>query len=410
MRFLFVHQNFPGQYLHVLQHLARAGAHELVFITEENGNYIPGVRCVTYRGPPELQDATHRDAREFEQSVHRAQLVAATASQLKALGFTPDIVIGHHGWGELLNIGDVWPGAPVLGYYEFYYNLQNSDVDFDTEFPTGGVETHSRVRAKNAVNLLALNNPGIGQTPTLYQHNTYPAWARPGITVLPEGVNLQQCAPNPGLAQSTLSIGGFQVEPGDKLVTYVARDLEPYRGFHTMMRALPALLRGRRDVKVVMVGGDGVSYGAQLLGSTWREYLSNQVATFLDPARVCFPGRVPYDSYLALLQRSDAHVYLTYPFVASWSLREALACGCCVVASDTAPVHEFVQDGVNGVLTPFFEPLALAARVLNLLEDKNASARLRAGARASAERTLRMSDHIAGYEALIGRLVGGAAL
>lgn len=406
MRFLFVHQNFPGQYLYLLQHLVRAGTHEVMFITEDNGNNIPGVRRVTYRGPPALHDDTHRDAQEFEQAVHRAQLVAAAASQLKTLGFTPDIIIGHHGWGELLNMQDVWPGVPLLGYLEFYYNLHNSDVDFDAEFPTGGVSAHSRVRAKNAVNLLALNNPGAGQTPTLYQHGTYPAWAQAGITVLPEGVNLDQCAPNPAMAGNTLAIGDFTIQPGDKLVTYVARDLEPYRGFHTMMRALPGLLRGRRDVKVVLVGGDSVSYGAQLVGSTWREYFSSQVAPYMDPARVCFPGRVPYDAYLALLQRSDVHVYLTYPFVASWSLREALACGCCVVASDTAPVHEFVQDGVNGVLTSFFDPLTLAAHVLRLLENRDEAARLRAGARAYAERALRLSDTIAGYEALIRRLAG----
>lgn len=403
MRFLFVHQNFPGQFLHLLRHLVQLGGHELVFITEENGNNIPGVRRVTYRGPL-FRDGTHREAQEFEQAMHRAQLVAGVAGQLKGLGFTPDIVIGHHGWGEMLNLHDVWPSVPMLGYYEFYYSTLGSDVDFDPEFATG-VDSFPRVRAKNAVNLLALNNPGHGQTPTVFQHETYPAWARPGITVLREGVDLALCAPDPSAAARPFAVGEFTVEPGQKLVTYVARDLEPYRGFHTMMRALPALLRGRPDAKVILVGADGVSYGAQLLNTTWREYLLSQVGAHLDLSRVHFPGRLSYRDYLAVLRRSDAHVYLTYPFVASWSLREALACGCALVASDTAPVREFVQDGVNGLLTPCLDPAQLAERVLQMLEDTDGAARLRAGARAFAETYLRMEDHIVGYEALINRVL-----
>ena len=403
MRFLFVHQNFPGQFLHLLRHLVRIGGHELVFITEENGNNIPGVRRVTYRGPSMLREDTHRDAQEFEQAAQRAQLVAGVAGQLKGLGFMPDIIIGHHGWGEMLNLDDIWPNIPLLGYYEFYYSVYNSDVGFDPEFPTAR-DGYSRVRAKNTVNLLALNNPGHGQTPTAFQHGTYPAWAQPGITVLPEGVNLDTCAPDPEAAGRPFVMDGFSIGPDEKLVTYVARDLEPYRGFHTIMRALPALLRVRPDVKVVLVGADGVSYGAQLVGTTWREYLLSQVGPHMDTSRIHFPGRLAYNAYVSLLQRSDAHVYLTYPFVASWSLREALACGCALVASDTAPVHEFVQHGVNGLLTPCLDPARLTESVLRMLEDADLAARMRSGARAFAEGHLRMDDHIAGYVTLINRL------
>ena len=400
MRFLFVHQNFPGQYLHLVRHLVAQRTHDLVFITEENGNAIPGVRKAIYRMPPTPNLGTHRDAQEFEAGMIRAGLVAAVAGNLRALGFQPDIVIGHHGWGELLNMQDVFPGVPLLGYFEFYYNLRGYDVNFDPEFPSP-VEGLSRIRAKNGVNLLALTNPGRGQTPTWFQRESYPAWAQPGITVLPEGVNLETCRPDPAVRASPLALPGFTVSPQDKLVTYVARDLEPYRGFHIMMRALPALLRERPDCKVVLVGADGVSYGARLLDSTWRAWLSAEIGPAMDLARVHFPGRLDYDSYVRLLQRSDAHVYLTYPFVASWSLREALACGCAIVASDTAPVHEFVQDGVTGLLTPFHDPAALAQRVLHLLDDPAMAARLGEEARAYAETALRMADHIAGYYDLI---------
>jgi len=405
MRFLFVHQNFPGQYLHLVRHLVDQAVHDVVFITEENGNAIPGVRKAVYRMPPTRLE-TNRDAQEFETGMIHAQLAAGVAANLRAMGFQPDIIIGHQGWGELLNLQDVFPGVPVLGYFEFFYNLHGYDVNFDPEFPSSP-DSLPRIRAKNAINLLALSNPGHGQTPTRFQHESYPAWARDGISVLAEGVNLDVCRPDPAVRAAVLDLPGFPVGPEEKLVTYVARDLEPYRGFHIVMRALPAILRRHPGAKVVLVGADGVSYGARLVNSTWREWLMGEVGPDLDASRIHFPGRLNYETYVRLLQRSDAHVYLTYPFVASWSLREALACGCAIAASDTAPVQEFVRHGETGLLTPFHDPGALADTVCALLDDAGLAGRLGMEARAFAEQTLRMSDHIAGYRALINRLTDG---
>lgn len=405
MKYLFVHQNFPGQFLHLVRHLAASGQHELVFITEANENRIPGVRKILYRIDRSAAPGIFRDAQEFELATRRAHAVAQTAAQLRSLGFTPDIIIGHHGWGELLNLHDIWPGAPLLGYHEFYYRTNGLDVNFDPEFPTPEA-AYARIRAKNAVNLLALTNPGYGQAPTRFQRSTYPAWAQPGISLIPEGVNLATCRPDPALRAAPFELGPLLISPQETLVTYVARDLEPYRGFHVVMRALPRLLRARPDLRVVLVGGDGVSYGAKLANTTWREWLLNEVGP-LDPGRVHFPGKLDYAQYIRLLQRSDAHVYLTYPFVASWSLREALACGCAIVASETAPVQEFVIEGATGRLTPCLDPARLSERVLDTLEDGDRTAAMRSAARGWAEANLRMADHLAAYEALIGRLVGG---
>ena len=403
MKYLFVHQNFPGQFLHLVRHLSRGLGHEILFITEANENVIPGVRKFTY-APPKPNDATFPDAQEFEHALQRARIVQELAQRLLALGFVPDIIIGHHGWGELLNLHDVWPGVPLLGYYEFYYRTHGLDVGFDPEFadPPGGF---GKVRAKNAVNLLALENPGHGQTPTRFQLSTYPDWARGRIAVVPEGVDLDVCRPDPAARRAALDVQGFQVAPEDTLVTFVSRDLEPYRGFHTVMRALPRLHRLRGNLKVVMVGGDGVSYGARLQGKTWREHMLEEVGHLVDPARVWFPGRVPYALFIRLLQRSDAHVYLTYPFVLSWSLREALACGCAIVGSDTAPVREFIADGVNGLLAPFADPAAVAARVQQLLDDPALAERLRRAARAFAAETLRLDHYLAAYERLIAQVM-----
>jgi glycosyltransferase involved in cell wall biosynthesis len=408
VKYLFVHQNFPGQYLHLVRHLVASKQHDLVFITEPNANRIPGVRTVPYAKPKGAAAQAHVAARELDAAVRRAEIVAHTAATLKQLGFQPDIIIGHHGWGELLNIRDVWPDTPLLGYLEFYYCINGIDVGFDPEFPTQTAD-HPRIRAKNAVNLLALNLEAHAQTPTRWQLSTYPEWARKSITLLPEGVNLDICKPNPQMRRRNLRIGDAVIKPNEKLVTYVARDLEPYRGFHVMMRALPHLLRARRDIRVVMVGGDGISYGMPPAEGTWRQKMLAELGNSIDPQRVVFPGRIDYPTYVAMLQRSDAHVYLTYPFVASWSLREALSAGCVVIGSDTPTVSEFVAHEQNGLLVPFFDPKGLAQAVLRSLEDTTLARGLRENARRHAEKHLAMTDYLAAYEALIARVAGEGA-
>ncbi len=408
MKFLFVHQNFPGQFLHIVRHLAQSKQHDIVFITEPNDNQIDGARKVPYPRPPTAAAETHIAARELDAAMRRAEVVGATAANLQRLGYQPDIIIGHHGWGEMLNLRDVWPGVPLLGYMEFYYEPEGIDVGFDPEFPIN-TNDFPRIRAKNAVNHLALHLGGEGLTPTAWQLSTYPAWARDQINLLPEGVNLDVCQPNPEIRQAAMVIGDMTIEPADKLVTYVARDLEPYRGFPLIMRTIPYLQKARPDVRIVIVGGDGISYGnAPAGGGTWRERMMREVGDQIDLNRVAFPGRLPYSAYVQMMQRSDAHVYLTYPFVASWSLREALAMGCAIVGSDTQPVREFITDGENGLLASFFDPAGLASRIRELLEDAALNQRLRSNARQYAEANLSMPAYLALFRALIERMTGTA--
>ncbi|PYD64264.1 glycosyltransferase [Gluconacetobacter entanii] len=408
MKYLFIHQNFPGQFLHLLRHLHAQGGNELVFISETGSGAMPWVRRVGYRMPPPAKVGGPPPVGEIAHAMERAAQVARAARTLRDLGFMPDIIIGHHGWGELLDLGDVYPGVPVLGYYEFFYHPSGLDVGFDPEFPFSPASA-PMVRARNTLNLQALAQPGWGHSPTRFQRDTYPDWARPRITLLREGVDLAQCRPDPAAATRPFALGDVRISPHEKLVTYVARDLEPYRGFHVFMRALPRILRARPDVRVVVVGGDGVSYGTPPPQGCWLERMLAELGAWIDPARVHFVGRLPYDRFLDLLRRSDAHVYLTYPFVLSWSLREAMACGCAIVGSDTAPVREFLHDGKTARLVPFLEPRRIADGVLELLEDRALSRHLRGRVRAQAVRTLDMGDYMARYMALVARLTGKPA-
>ncbi len=405
MRFLFVHQNFPGQYVHIVRHLTE-GLHDVAFLSEPNANTMPDVRKIAYVSQRASDERIHEHAREFEIAVRRAEAAAVAARQIKALGFQPDIIIGHHGWGELLNMQDVFPGTPLLGYFEFFYNLVGQDVDFDPEFPIPENRL-PMVRSKNAVNLAALSLPGgFGQTPTQWQLGTYPDWSRDRITLLREGVDLTQCSPAPPRASRRYTLpDGFKLEAKHKLVTYMSRNLEPYRGFHIFMRALPALQAARPDLHVTLVGNTQPGYGALPEdGSTWCDTMLREMKGKIDLDRVHFLGQVPYETHIALMRRSDAHVYMTYPFVASWSLREAMAIGAPIVGSDTAPVSEFITHEKTGLLTPFLEPGRLADTVLRLLEDDKLSQKLRVNARLFAEAQLDREDYLANYVKLIERL------
>jgi glycosyltransferase involved in cell wall biosynthesis len=407
LRFLFVHQNFPGQYLHIVSYLTKR-QHDVAFLSEPNTNFMANVRKIAYVSPRASDVRIHEHAREFEVAVRRAEAAANAARQIKALGFRPDIIIGHHGWGELLNLQDVFPGVPILGYFEFFYNLAGQDVHFDPEFPLEEKRL-PMVRSKNAVNLLALNmTETFGQTPTSWQLSTYPAWAHPRIHLLPEGVDLATCSPFAPRASRRLTLpDGFKIEPRHKLVTYMARNLEPYRGFHIILRALPALLAARPDLHVTIVGDDKPGYGALPEdGSTWKETFLREMEGKIDRERVHFLGQVPYETHIALLRRSDAHVYFTYPFVASWSLREAMAVGCAIIGSDTQPVHEFITHEETGLLAPFLEPGRLADSILRLLEEPKLAQKLRAGARAYAETHLDREAYLEAYAGLIETLTG----
>ncbi|GAJ27921.1 glycosyltransferase [Acidomonas methanolica] len=406
LRFLFIHQNFPGQFVHILRYLGDQGGHEIVFISEANEGQLPGVRRVVYRPARRPAEQTHPALRELEAAVYRAEAVARSARTLRDnLGYTPDIIIGHHGWGELLNLVDIYPDAPMLGYFEFFYHADRNDVGFDPEFPPVP-ELLPAVRLKNAVNLQALTLPGHGQTPTRFQLDTYPEWARPRISLVAEGVDIDQCKPDPTAARRRFTLKDVTVAPGEKLVTYVARDLEPYRGFHSFMRALPRVLDARPDARVILVGGDGVSYGAPCQGGSWRQALLGELGARLDLSRVHFVGKVAYPEYQALLRRSDAHVYLTYPFVASWSMREAMASGCAIVGSRTGPVEEFITDGETGRLVPFLDPRAIADGILEVLEDRALARRIRRQARRFAEDNLRLDQYLSTYEGVIRRVAG----
>lgn len=400
MKALFVHQNCPGQFRHLAPALAREG-HEVVFIGQKDKQTPPGVKRLEYEPHRQVTEKIHPYLASYEAAVLNGQAVARMGFGLAKGGFRPDVMIGNPGWGETLFLKDVWPDVPLISMSEFYYNPTGSDVGFDPEFDTGP-DARLRARARSAPHLLAIEAADLAYSPTEWQRLQFPEPYREKIRIIHDGIDVDRIRPD---AEARFDLpDGTRLKPGDEVLTYVSRNLEPYRGFHVFMRALPGILKARPEARVVIVGGDAVSYGARPKnGESWREVMLAETGPL--PDRVTFTGRIPYPQFRALMQVSAVHVYLTYPFVLSWSMLEAMAAGAFVVGSATPPVEEVIEDGRNGWLTGFFDVEALAARVSEALAVHAEVGDLRKAARQTVVDRYALTDCLARQKALIGEAV-----
>lgn len=379
---LFVHQNFPGQFRHLARHLAVDHGWQVVGLGDaanvQQRPALEGVTIVGYRFTPK-KPAGHPYLRGLENQVRRGQAVLRALLKLKQQGFKPWVIVAHPSWGESLFLREAYPEAHIVNYGEFHYALEGADVGFDPEFPAPDVNERCRLRLRNTAHLHALAECDRIWSPSQWQARHIPEAYRAKTAVIHEGIDTRLVAPN---SAACFRHGDLTLTEADQVITYVARSLEPYRGFHIFMRALPALLKAHPKAHAVIVGGDEVSYGrAPSDAAHWRAKMLAEVGATLDLGRVHFLGKLPYADYLSLLQVSSVHVYLTYPFVLSWSLLEALAAGCAVVASRTAPVEEVITDGQNGWLVDFFDHVALAERVGECLARPTATEACRQKAR-----------------------------
>ena len=388
MKILFIHQNFPGQFKHLAPALVRQG-HTVVAMTMQKvqTSQWQGVQLVPYSVHRGSTPNIHPWVSDFETKTIRGEACFRAALQLKAQGFVPDAIVAHPGWGESLFLKEVWPQARLGIYCEFFYHPHGADVGFDPEFPVSDDGEVCRLRLKNIGHLVHFSVADAGLSPTHWQASTFPEPFRSRITVVHDGIDTQVIRPDP---QATLTLNGrLRLDRGSEIITFVNRNLEPLRGYHIFMRALPELLRRRPRARVLLVGGNDVSYGLRPeSGRSWTEIFAAEVRPRISDAdwsRVHFLGHIAYQHFTTLLQLSKVHVYLTYPFVLSWSLLEAMSAGCAIVASDTRPVQEAIRHGDTGRLVDFFDAAGLANEVCDLLADPGERERLGARARAFAQ-------------------------
>jgi glycosyltransferase involved in cell wall biosynthesis len=386
MTIVFIHQNFPAQYFHVVSRLAKKRTNQVYFITQTSNNEIPRVRKLVYK--PDLPAVTscHVYTAMLDIAVRTGAAVADVCRNLRDSGIVPDIVVGHCGWGETMFVKEVFPDVPLLSYFEFFYHPHGADVGFDPEFAPRIVGDRARLQIQNAVNRLSFAESDWGHTATAWQRSLFPAAMQARILALHEGVDTEKIRPD-AKAWIKLARENIVITRKDEVLTYVSRNLEPYRGFHIFMRALPEILRRRPNLHALIVGGDGLSYSQPPpYAGTYREMLLVEAGDKLDLDRVHFLGQVPYETYLNVLQVSSVHVHLTYPFVLSWSFLEAMSAGCLILGSATAPVLEVLRDRENGLAVDFFAIDAICDRVDEVLEHPNRMQAVRDRARATVIR------------------------
>lgn len=372
MRILFIHQNFPGQFKYLGPALVHEG-HEVhaMIMQKTNLRVWQGVFLHPYFPNRGTSESIHPWVSDFETKTIRAEAAFINALAIKNKGFTPDLIIAHHGWGESLFLKEVWPTAKLAIYCEFYYHPYGADVGFDHEFPSNDVTEPCRLRLKNLNNLLHFDIADAGISPTFWQASTFPQPFREKIKVIHDGIDTKTLVPN---SEVTFSINdNLKLTKQDEVITFVNRNLEPYRGYHIFIRALPELLQRQPNAQILIVGGDDVSYGAKPKGGEkWKDIFIDEVKDKIpaeDWKRIHFLGIIPYQNFIALLQLSMVHVYLTYPFVLSWSLLEAMSVGCAIVASDTQPLHEAIKHEDTGLLVDFFDTQSLTNLICELIGD-----------------------------------------
>lgn len=397
MNVLILHQNFPGQFPHVARHLVRNG-HRVVGIGSATA---PGMREVPFfryrikaRAYPH-----HRFLDAVTEAVHRGNAVMTILRDMKAKGDKPDVILAHPGWGDALYAKDIFPDVRLVSFFEFYYHAQGVDAGFDPEYESDPLIGPS-VRSRNMLHLMNLELCDAGISPTHWQKSLHPAHYHNKISVVHEGVNTSLLVPDE--EASVKLTDGRVLRKGDPVVTFVARNLEPYRGFHVFMRALPEIQRRNPEAVTVIVGGDSRGYGPLPKDAkSWREKMLAEVGNRLDMSRVVFTGQLPYAHYVRLLQISSAHVYLTYPFVLSWSMLEAMSCGCLVVGSATPPVQEVLTHGVNGLLCDFFDSEKIARSVTAALRRPEVFQPLRRAARETVLEKYSVERGVAEYQGLL---------
>ena len=432
MKILFLHQNFPGQYLRLVQYLRDQGGYEILGIGEAGNIRNRGIpRGITARGyapPRESGPDVHHYLTDTEKAVRRGQNVARILLSLRAEGYVPDVVCVHPGWGEGLFVRDVYPRVPILMYCEFFFSSEGADSDFDPEFPFS-VDERFSLRLRNAVQLISLPAADALVSPTAWQRSRYPALIRREIRELHDGIDTDYMRPDPGAALALASRnipgesmvlrdapekssappeGALVLRPGDKTITYVARNLEPHRGIHSFLRALPEVQCRHPDCRVLLAGAAGISYSRLLPGNqTYKAKYLAELEGRLDLSRIHFLGRVSYADLRRIFQISAVHVYLTYPFVLSWSVLEAMACGCLLAASRTAPVEEVVRHNRNGLLVDFFSREELVRTLDAVLRAPRDFAPLRAAARRTVISRYRLSACLERQAELLRDLAAG---
>lgn len=367
MHVLFVHQNFPAQFGHIAAQLVKRDGWQATFVSQTAPNtgqsQTAGIERITYSLKGGATEQNHYCSRTFENSIwhtHAVYEALAARPDIK-----PDLIVGHSGFGSTLFLRELYGDVPIINYFEYFYSTKNSDMDFRKDFPSLQID-NLRAKARNATLLLDLDNCSAGYSPTRWQRDRLPARYHDKVDVIFDGVDTTIWKPTP---DEPRVLQNRKIPDTTKIVSYATRGMESMRGFDIFMKAANIVARARQDVLFIIAGQDRVCYGGDTRhtgGKSFKDWVLSKDS--YDLSRFWFTGLLPPQELARLFGMTNVHVYLTVPFVLSWSLVNAMACEATILASDTGPVREMITENETGVLTDFFDADAMAGKIMQMLD------------------------------------------
>ena len=404
MKILFMHNNFPGQYRRIAPYLKQDPKIKMAALTLKSNDQQIDIPTIRYMQHRQATNKIHPALQYTENAVLQGMAAYKSILEVKKKISKPDIILAHTGWGSSMFLRDAFPNSKILNYYEWYYHAHGSDGEFITRTrydPNGEM----RIRLKNTAILQDLSVMDWGQCPTHFQHSKFPEVFRDRISVLHDGVDTDYFKPEPRKLE--MDLNGTILKKGDEIITHITRGMEEYRGFPQVMETISILQKKRPNLQVIIIGEDKVSYGAKRKdGRTWKQWALDTFTLDLD--RIHFMGRQPIETLKVAAQISSAHLYLTAPFVLSWSMLECMAAGVILVGSDTDPVKEVIEDGKNGVLVPFWEPKAIAKTLTHILDHQDQYEEIRKNARQTILDRYDVKNLLPKYRHLIESVANGS--
>lgn len=375
MNILFIHRDFPGQFKYIAPELAKNPLNIVMFLTAEDKIQVSGINKLVYKVQEKNLSKSDPYLKDYEEAILHGQAAANIALSMKQKGIKPDIIYGHS-WGSTLFMKDVFPDVPVLCYFEWFCNSDGAAIGFDGNMPNEAYR--EKIRFNNAQSLIDLYSCDAGISPTQWQKKQFPAEFHEKIKVIHDGVDTDFCKPDKD-ATFVIQDKNLELSAKDEVITYATRGMEPFRGFPQFMETVEKLLKKRPNAHFIIGGNDRVCYGEPLDKGTYKQLMLKKLN--LDMDRVHFVGGLTFNDYIKILQISSAHVYLTVPFVLSWSILEAMSTECCVIASNTPPVLEVMEDDYNGLLVDFYDVNQLVEKIEYALDNRDKMKEMRKNAR-----------------------------
>ncbi len=402
MHVLFLHHNFPAQFGQIAARLVRSEGWRCTFVNEKVDGLQGDIDCIRFRPTSGATHHNHYCSRTFENQIWRSE--AVVAALIDRPDVRPDLIVAHSGFVSALFLRELYPEVPVIGYFEWFYHRADSDFDFRRDLPLPGPAEAMRLRVRNATLLLDLQNCDAGYCPTDFQRSQFPTEYQVKLRTIFDGIDTGFWKP---IGEKPRRVAGVEIPEGHQVVTYVSRGFESLRGFDKFLQVADGLCRDRGNLTVIVVGEDRIAYGGDNKftgGKSFKDWVIDR--RDFDLSRVHFVGRVPPDELVRVFAVSDLHLYWTVPFVLSWSLINAMACGCKILASDTGPVREVIREGRTGHLADFFDVSAWRAQANAMLDSPADFAHLGGNARQVVSERFELELCLAEMKSLYAATIG----